>query len=71
MGIYTSIFNVIVQIAGILYLTFALILCLFKTPDLEIYKTYRRSQRFLALNYLVMGVDCLAWLILRKEMWWK
>ena len=70
MDISASIFNVIVQFAGILYLTFALILCLFKTPEREIYKTYRRSQRFLAISYLVMGVDCLAWNFIRSEMWW-
>ena len=49
-------FNIIVQFAGVLYLSFAFVLCLYKTPKREIYKTYRRSQRFLALNYLVMGM---------------
>lgn len=63
-------FNIIVQFAGILYLSFAFVLCLYKTPKREIYKTYRRSQRFLALNYLVMGTDCLAWCFVRPDVWW-
>lgn len=58
------------QFAGVLYLSFAFVLCLFKTPKLEIYKTYRRSQRFLALNYLVMGTNCLAWCFVRPDIWW-
>lgn len=63
-------FNIIVQFAGILYIAFAFVLCLYKTPKREIYKTYRRSQRFLALNYLVMGTDCLAWCFVRPDVWW-
>lgn len=63
-------FNIIVQFAGVLYLSFAFVLCLYKTPKREIYKTYRRSQRFLALNYLVMGTDCLAWCFVRPDVWW-
>lgn len=45
-------------------------MCLYKTPKREIYKTYRRSQRFLALNYLVMGTNCLAWCFVRPDVWW-
>lgn len=63
-------FNIIVQFAGILYIAFAFVLCLYKTPKRELYKTYRRSQRFLALNYLVMGTDCLAWCFVRPDVWW-
>ena len=70
METFALYFNIIVQFAGVLYLSFAFILCLFKTPKLEIYKTYRRSQRFLALNYLVMGTNCLAWCFVRPDVWW-
>ena len=70
METFALYFNIIVQFAGVLYLSFAFVLCLFKTPKLEIYKTYRRSQRFLALNYLVMGTNCLAWCFVRPDVWW-
>lgn len=70
METFALYFNIIVQFAGVLYLSFAFILCLYKTPKREIYKTYRRSQRFLALNYLVMGTDCLAWCFVRPDVWW-
>lgn len=70
METFALYFNIIVQFAGILYLSFAFVLCLYKTPKREIYKTYRRSQRFLALNYLVMGTDCLAWCFVRPDIWW-
>lgn len=70
METFALYFNIIVQFAGVLYLSFAFILCLYKTPRLEIYKTYRRSQRFLALNYLVMGTNCLAWCFVRPDVWW-
>ena len=70
METFALYFNIIVQFAGILYIAFAFVLCLFKTPKLEIYKTYRRSQRFLALNYLVMGTNCLAWCFVRPDVWW-
>lgn len=70
METFASYFNIIVQFAGILYIAFAFVLCLYKTPKREIYKTYRRSQRFLALNYLVMGTNCLAWCFVRPDVWW-
>ena len=70
METFALYFNIIVQFAGVLYLSFAFVLCLYKTPKREIYKTYRRSQRFLALNYLVMGTDCLAWCFVRPDVWW-
>lgn len=70
METFALYFNIIVQFAGILYIAFAFVLCLYKTPKREIYKTYRRSQRFLALNYLVMGTDCLAWCFVRPDVWW-
>lgn len=70
METFAFYFNIVVQFAGVLYLSFAFVLCLFKTPKLEIYKTYRRSQRFLALNYLVMGTNCLAWCFVRPDIWW-
>lgn len=70
METFALYFNIIVQFAGVLYLSFAFVLCLFKTPKREIYKTYRRSQRFLALNYLVMGTNCLAWCFVRPDVWW-
>ena len=70
MEIFALYFNIIVQFAGILYIAFAFVLCLYKTPKREIYKTYRRSQRFLALNYLVMGTNCLAWCFVRPDVWW-
>lgn len=70
METFALYFNIIVQFAGVLYLSFAFVLCLYKTPKREIYKTYRRSQRFLALNYLVMGTNCLAWCFVRPDVWW-
>lgn len=70
METFALYFNIIVQFAGVLYLSFAFVLCLFKTPKRVIYKTYRRSQRFLALNYLVMGTNCLAWCFVRPDVWW-
>ena len=70
METFALYFNIIVQFAGILYIAFAFVLCLYKTPKREIYKTYRRSQRFLALNYLVMGTNCLAWCFVRPDVWW-
>ena len=70
METFALYFNIIVQFAGILYIAFAFVLCLYKTPKREIYKTYRHSQRFLALNYLVMGTDCLAWCFVRPDVWW-
>lgn len=70
METFALYFNIIVQFAGVLYLSFAFVLCLYKTPKREIYKTYRRSQRFLALNYLVMGTNCLAWCFVRPDIWW-
>lgn len=70
METFALYFNIIVQFAGILYIAFAFVLCLYKTPKREIYKTYRRSQRFLALNYLVMGTNCLAWCFVRPDIWW-
>ncbi len=70
METFALYFNIIVQFAGVLYLSFAFVLCLYKTPKREIYKTYRLSQRFLALNYLVMGTDCLAWCFVRPDVWW-
>lgn len=70
METFAFYFNIVVQFAGVLYLSFAFVLCLFKTPKLEIYKTYRRSQRFLALNYLVMGTNCLAWCFVRPDICW-
>ena len=70
METFALYFNIIVQFAGVLYLSFAFVLCLFKTPKRERYKTYRRSQRFLALNYLVMGTNCLAWCFVRPDVWW-
>lgn len=70
MEIFALYFNIIVQFAGILYIAFAFVLCLYKTPKRDIYKTYRRSQRFLALNYLVMGTNCLAWCFVRPDVWW-
>ena len=44
METFALYFNIIVQFAGVLYLSFAFVLCLYKTPKREIYKTYRRSQ---------------------------
>ena len=70
METFALYFNIIVQFAGILYIAFAFVLCLYKTPKREMYKTYRRSQRFLALNYLVMGTNCLAWCFVRPDVWW-
>ena len=70
METFALYFNIIVQFAGILYIAFAFVLCIYKTPKREIYKTYRRSQRFLALNYLVMGTNCLAWCFVRPDVWW-
>lgn len=70
METFALYFNIIVQFAGILYIAFAFVLCLYKTPKRDIYKTYRRSQRFLALNYLVMGTNCLAWCFVRPDVWW-
>lgn len=70
METFALYFNIIVQFAGVLYIAFAFVLCLYKTPKREIYKTYRRSQRFLALNYLVMGTNCLAWCFVRPDVWW-
>lgn len=70
METFALYFNIIVQFAGVLYLSFAFVLCFYKTPKREIYKTYRRSQRFLALNYLVIGTDCLAWCFVRPDVWW-
>ncbi len=38
----------LVTVTSIIYLTLAIILLLYKTPDTAVYKTFRRSKRLMA-----------------------
>ncbi len=62
MNLYEHYFNIIVQSAGTIYWTIAVLLIFLKVPLTEAYLPYRKSKYFLAATYFIMGVNIFIWL---------
>ena len=52
----------LVTVTSIIYLTLAIILLLFKTPDTKVYKTFRRSKRLMAGGMLLISLNIWIWI---------
>lgn len=64
MNLYEHYFDIIVQSAGTIYWTLAVLLLFLKVPHTEAYLPYRKSKCFLTVTYFIMGVNIFVWLVL-------
>ena len=64
-------FKDIVLCAGIIYLTLAVILLLFKVPQTEYFERYRASKRYIALGFVIISATIFTWLYNFDGNWTK
>lgn len=69
MNLYEHYFDIIVQSAGTIYWTLAVLLLFLKVPHTEAYLPYRKSKCFLTVTYFIMGVNIFVWLVLFSGNW--
>lgn len=64
-------FKDIVLCAGIIYLTLAIILLLFKVPQTEYFERYRTSKRYIAFGFIIISATIFTWLYNFDGNWTK